>query len=281
MKLYRGFTTQEEIDREYNPTLAVADANQRIEGWVARSARARAKLRCSLGVKYGPTRDEHLDIFPAGDGAPVHVFVHGGYWRRFSAREHSFVAPALVEAGLAVLVVNYALCPAVTIDEIVRQVRAAIAWAHANAKSFGGDRERITVSGHSAGGHLTAMALSTDWPGWYDLPADTVKGGVAISGLFDLAPFPFSYLQPALQLDWAQVHRNSPIRHVPAAGPPLVAAVGGAESAEFRRQSRDYAQARPGARYLEVAGADHFTVVEELERPGSELFGAVLALGRG
>lgn len=278
MKLYRDFTSQDEIDREYNPTLAVADADRRVAGWVARSERARATLPCTLGVRFGPTREEYLDLFPAGDGSPVHLFIHGGYWRRFSAREHSFVAPALVAAGVAVLVVNYALCPAVTIDEIVRQVRAAVAWAHANARSFGGDPGRITVSGHSAGGHLAAMALSTDWPGWYDLPAGTLKGGVAISGLFDLAPFPFSYLQPALQLDWAQVHRNSPIRQLPVAGPPLVAAVGGAESSEFRRQSRDYAAARPGARYLEVPGANHFTVVEELERPESELLRAILGL---
>jgi arylformamidase len=281
MKLYRDFTTQDEIDREYNPTLAVADADRRIAGWVERGARARESLRCTLGVRYGPSRDEYLDIFPAGDGAPVHLFVHGGYWRRFSAREHGFVAPALVAAGIGVLVVNYALCPAVTIDEIVRQVRAAVAWAHGHAASFGGDPRRITISGHSAGGHLAAMALSTDWPGWYDLPTDVLKGGVAISGLFDLAPFPFSYLQPALQLDWAQVHRNSPIRHIPAAGPPMVAAVGGAESAEFRRQSRDYGATRPGCRYLEIEGKNHFTVVEELERPASALFQAIQAMARG
>lgn len=280
MKLYRDFTTQEEIDAQYNPTAAVPEAPAIIEGWTARSARARTAPGVRLGEKYGPTREEYLDIFPAGPAAPVHLFVHGGYWRRFSAREHSFVAPVLNAAGIAVVVVNYALCPVVTIDEIVRQVRAAIAWTHANAASFGGDPKRLSVSGHSAGGHLTAMALSTDWPGYYDLPADLVRAGVAISGLFDLAPFPFSYLQPALQLDWAQVHRNSPIRHVPADGPPLVVAVGGAESAEFRRQSRDYAAARPGSRYVELPGKNHFTVLEELERPESALFHAVLEVAR-
>jgi arylformamidase len=280
MKLYRDFTTQEEIDAQYNPTLAVPEAQAIIEGWTVRSAAAREAPGVRLGERYGPTREEYLDIFPAGDGAPVHLFVHGGYWRRFSAREHSFVAPALSRAGIAVVVVNYALCPVVTIDEIVRQVRAAIAWTHAHAASFGGDPKRISVSGHSAGGHLTAMALSTDWPGHYGLPAGTVKGGVAISGLFDLAPFPFSYLQPALQLDWAQVHRNSPIRHVPAHRPELVVAVGGAESEEFRRQSREYADAWPGSRHLEIAGKNHFTVIEELERPDSALLEAVLETAR-
>jgi len=256
----------------------VPDSAQRIQGWVSRSAAARETMHCRLGVRFGPTREEYLDIFPAGDGAPVHVFIHGGYWRRFSAREHSFVVPALVQAGIAVLVVNYALCPSVTIDEIVRQVRAAVAWAYANAAAFGGDPGRITVSGHSAGGHLVGMALSTDWPGAYDLPADTLKAGIAISGLFDLAPFPYSFLQPALQLDWAQVRRNSPLGLVPAVGAAMVAAVGGAESAEFRRQSRAYADAWPGGRYLEIPDRNHFTVLEELERPDSRLFRTVVDL---
>lgn len=280
MKLYRDFTTQEQIDREYNPSADVPDSASRIEGWVTRSAAIRSTLPARLGVRYGPTRDEYLDIFPSGDGAPIHVFIHGGYWRRFSAREHSFVAPLLVQAGVCAIVVNYALCPTVTIDEIVRQVRASVAWVHANAATFAGDADRITVSGHSAGGHLTAMALSTDWPGVYDLPAGTLKGGVAISGLFDLGPFPYSYLQPALQLDWGQVRRNSPINLIPAVGPTMVAAVGGAESAEFRRQSRSYAEAWPGGAYLEIPGCNHFTVLEELERPESPLLRAVLDLAR-
>ena len=122
------------------------------------------------------------------------------------------------------------------------------------------------------------MALSTDWPGVYDLPADIVKGGVPISGLFDLGPFPYSYLQPALQLDWAQVRRNSPIDLIPPAGPPVVAAVGGAESAEFHRQSRSYADAWPGGRYLELAGCNHSTVLEELERPESPLLRTIVDL---
>jgi arylformamidase len=280
MRLYRDFTSQDEIDRQYNPSADVADANQRIEGWTARSAAARTSLDCRLGVKFGPTREEYLDIFPAGHRSPVHVFIHGGYWRRFTAREHSFIAPALVEAGVAVVVVNYALCPTVTIDEIVRQVRAAVAWTFDQAASFGGDPARITVSGHSAGGHLTAMALATDWAGDYDRPADLLKGGVAISGLFDLAPFPYSYLQPALQLDWAQVRRNSPILHVPEQGPAMVAAVGGDESEEFRRQSRAAAEAWPGGRYLELPGTNHFTVLEALEDRESTLFRTLLEIAR-
>jgi arylformamidase len=282
MKLYRDFTSQDELDREYNPSAAVPDSGRVTEGWARRSAVAREELSCELGVRYGPTREEYLDIFPAGPGAPLHLFIHGGYWRRFSAREFSFVARPLVAAGITTLVVNYALCPAVTIDEIVRQTRAAVAWAWANSRHFGGDRDRITVSGHSAGGHLVAMALSTDWPGAYDLPADILKGGVAISGLFDLAPFPYTYLQPALQLTWGQVRRNSPIELVPDRAPPLLVAVGGAESAEFRRQSADYLTAWRAhglsGTLLEAPAKDHFTVLDELETPETALFATLRKL---
>ena len=126
----------------------------------------------------------------------MHLFIHGGYWRRFSARDHDFVAPALVEAGLATFVVNYELCPTVTLDEIVRQVRAAIAWAFGHGAEFGADPSRLTISGHSAGGHLVAMALETDWARRLRPARDLIKGAVAISGLFDLG-FVAVQLRPA------------------------------------------------------------------------------------
>ena len=273
MKLYRDFTSQDELDREYNAGAAVPDSAARTASWTERSARAREALAARLGVPYGPTRAEYLDVFPASEGAPVHVFVHGGYWRRFSARDFSFVAGPLVTAGTATVVVNYALCPAVTIGEIVRQVRAAVAWTWANAASFGGARDDLTVSGHSAGGHLAAMALCTDWPGDYDLPADAIKAGLGISGLYDLAPFPYTWLQPSLQLTWGEVRRYSPIDAVPGTAPPFTAAVGGAESAEFHRQARDFLarwheHGLPGS-LSEVEGCDHFTVLDTLAgQPG-------------
>jgi arylformamidase len=284
MKLYREFSTQEEIDAGYNVLGNVADADERIRGWAERSDAAVARLDCRLDVRYGPTLAEYSDVFPAGAGAPLHLFVHGGYWRRFSARDHDFVAPALVGAGLATVVVNYALCPSVTLDEIVRQVRAAIAWAYAHGGEFGADPSRLTISGHSAGGHLVAMALATDWPGEYGLPADLIKGAVAISGVYDLGFLPYSYVQPKVQASWDQVARLSPLRHIPRAGPPLLVAVGGDETAEFRRQSRDYlaawqAAGLPGS-YLEPAGKHHLTVLEELERPDSELMRALVRIAR-
>lgn len=285
MKLYRDFESQEQLDREYNAAAAVADSDALIRGWIERSALVLDRHEARLGVPYGPTRAEHLDIFPAGRDRPVHIFIHGGYWRRFSARDFAFLAPAFAEAGITLVNVNYALCPEVTIAEIVRQVRAAVAWVARNAATFGGDPERITISGHSAGGHLVATTAFTDWPGVYDLPADVVKGGLAISGLFDLAPFPWTWLQPTLQLDWGDVLRLSPILHAPDRAPPLVVAVGGGETAEFRRQSRDFHAACVAkgleCGYLELEGLDHFRILGELERPDSELFSTLLDLVYG
>ena len=284
MKLYRDFTTQEELDREYNAVAAVPDAAAIIDGWRARSSRALDALEHELGVRYGPTRAEYLDIFPAGEGAPVHLFLHGGYWRRFTARDFAFLAPNFVQAGITLVIVNYALCPEVTIAEILRETRAAVAWVYRHAERFGADPDRLTLSGHSAGGHLVAMTLATDWPGVYDLPAEVVKGGLALSGLFDLAPLRWTYLQPSLQLGYDEIERLSPLRQLPERAPPLIVAVGGAESGEFRRQSRDFFAAWRArgleGRHLEIAGLDHFRVLEELERPDSELFEAVCSLAR-
>jgi arylformamidase len=270
MKLYREFATQEEIDAQYNPAATAPDAEAIIQEWAARSAEVVERPGCELGVKYGPTRDEYCDVFPAGPGAPVHLFVHGGYWRRFTARDHAFVAPPMVAAGITTIVMNYALCPSVNLDEIVRQTRGCVAWAFGNANRFGADPARLTISGHSAGGHLVAMALATDWPGAYDLPQAVLKGGVAISGLFDLGFLPYSYVQPKVQASWDQIDRLSPLRHLPPQAPPLVVAVGERETDEFRRQSRDFHAAWRAAgldgSYLEPAGRNHFTVLDELGR---------------
>lgn len=285
MKLYRDFASQEEIDAHYNMLGNVADPDATIAAWAERSTAVVARLDCRLDLRYGPTLAEYCDVFPAGAGAPLHLFIHGGYWRRFSARDHAFVVPQLVAAGLTTVTVNYALCPTVSLDEIVRQVRAAIAWAYTRGAELGADPHRLTISGHSAGGHLVAMALATDWPGEYGLPADVIKGGVAISGLYDLGFLPYCYVQPKVQATWDQVRRLSPLWHLPASAPPLLVAVGGDETDEFRRQSREFhgawAQAGLPGSYLEPPGKHHLTVLEELERPESELCRALVHLAHG
>jgi arylformamidase len=265
--LYREFSTQEELDDQYDMAESVPDYEGYADFYVEESREAREELDCHLDVPFGPTVAEHLDVFPAArSDAPILLFIHGGYWHSLSSKEFSFVARGPVSKGVTTVVLNYALCPDVTIDEIVRQSRAAIAWLYRNAEAFGGDRSRIHVAGHSAGGHLTAMCSSTDWEGEYGIAADVIGGGCAISGLFDLEPFPYTYLQPKLQLTWGQVRRNSPIRHLPDDGPPLLVSYGAEETAELRRQSEDFLAAWTGKGLdgdsLAQSGKDHFSAIE-------------------
>lgn len=281
MRLYRDFASQEEIDREYNVELAVGDMRPYIERFVTDSAAARRELACVEDVRFGPTRDETLDIFPAASaGAPVLLFIHGGYWRALSSKEFSLVARGPVARGMTVAVMNYSLCPKVTIGEITRQSRAAVAWLAAHAADYNGDPARLFVAGHSAGGQQVGMLVATDWVGEYGLPADVIKGGMPVSGLFDLGPFPYSWLQPKLLLTGETVLRESPIAHVPPAGPPLLVTLGGDESAEFHRQSADYVAAWRArglvAEEFAQPGCNHLTAILGLTEAGSALTTAML-----
>ena len=279
--LYRSFRTQAEIDAQYDVESSVPDFGRYVDFFLSNSQRVRKELRPRLDVPFGPTTAETLDIYPAArPDAPIHMFIHGGYWHSLSSKEFSFVAEGLVAAGVTVVINNYALCPEVTITEIVRQNRAAVAWLYRNAATFGGNRSRLYVSGHSAGGHLTAMLLATDWERDFGLPPDLVKGGTAISGLFDLEPFVHSWLQPKLRLTADEVDRMSPIRHVPERASPLTVTFGGDESAEFRRQSESFLAAWTekglDGRYLDLPGRNHFTVLEDYMEPGSPLCRLIL-----
>ena len=290
-RLYRQFATQEEIDAQYDVEAMVADFGPVASHFVDGSAAARRDLEARLGLRFGPTVEEYLDFFPAaaraGSGPrPLLVFVHGGYWRILSAREFSLVARGPVAAGISVAVTNYALCPAVTIDEITRQSRAALAWLWHHAAELNIDRERIFVAGHSAGGQQVGMLALTDWAGAYDLPPDLIKGGIPISGLFDLEPLAYSWLAPKLLLSHETVLRQSPLRWIPgrdanpqAGCPPLLITLGGDESREFHRQSDVFAAAWQAAGHkadrLEQPGCDHFTAIHGLEDPGSRLMQAI------
>ena len=275
-KLYRDFATRAEIDAEYDVERSVPDFMHYARQYVEGSATARRTLEARLGLRYGPTLDEHLDIFPAPRrNAPILVFLHGGYWRLLSARDFSFVAAGPVAAGVTVAVVNHSLCPAVTLDEIVRQIRAAIAWLWRHGREHNGDPENIHVCGHSAGGQLTAMAALTEWERDYGLPRTVVKSGISISGLFDLEPLRHSFLQGDLRLDDGLIARNSPLLLVRTVPVPLLVTCGGDESAEFLRQSEDFLDAWSGAgnRGIRLAqpGRNHFTAITGLADPDSAL----------
>ena len=285
MKLYREFESQEEIDAQYNIGAALPGWESYIDRYIADSETARQTLDCELDVQYGATLDEHFDVFPSAQpDSPVLVFIHGGYWRALSSKEFSFIAEPLVQQGITVVVSNYTLCPTVSIAEITRQNRALIAWLAEHAKQYNADPEKIFVSGHSAGGHLTAMVCSTDWRGQYGLSQDTIKGGIAISGVYDLQPFRYSYLQPVLLLSHELINQQSPCFNIPETGPSMIMTVGEKESSEFHRQVRDYQQAweSGGMRgeFRIEAGHDHFSMLYGLVDPASELLGRVLAMIR-
>ena len=265
------------LDREYNNRALVPDHPQYFARWADLSARARSTMTCYLDREYGPSPGEKLDIFPArkGDGS-VLMFIHGGYWRSLDKRDFSFLAPAWVDAGVSLVLVNYDLCPAVTIEEIVRQMLRASAWLFRHAEEYGMDEERLFVSGHSAGAHLAAMMMATLWPVFdAGLPRDLFKGGLGVSGIYDLRPLvEVDFLKSDLRLDEAAALKVSPAFLPPATRAPMYTCVGGQESAEFKRQNALLAQRWRSAVAGDVAmpGRNHFSVVDELANPASALF---------
>ena len=278
--LYRDFATQEELDAQYDLTRTVPDVEFYSRFYERESESLRSEREHRMGVRFGPTLAEYVDVYPAGDGAPVLVYVHGGYWSRRTSEEFGFVARGPGDRGVATVVTNYALCPAVTMDEVVRQTRAAVAWTRHNAPSFGGDPGRIHLAGHSAGAHLVAMLLVTDWEGAYGLPPDFIRGATTISGIFDLAPLPYTFLQPKLQLTWDSVLRNSPALHLPRSAPPLLAAYGSLEPAELVRQTEEFVGAWSegglDAETLVLEGKNHYDVVDGFLDPRSPLLSRIL-----
>ena len=250
-----------------------------VQRWIDESARARREQRCELDLAYGDGASETLDVFPAPHGgkpAPVLVFIHGGYWRSMDKRDHSFIAGAFARRGVCSLVLNHALCPAVTIPDITMQMVRALAWTWHNVERWGGDRARITVAGHSAGGHLAAMLAACLWDRFEpDLPEALVRNALAISGLYDLEPLMHTpLLQGDLRLTGQQVRKASPARLPPPARGAIYAVAGGDESAEFLRQNRLIQQAW-GPQRVPVCetlpGLNHFSVLEALAEPGHAL----------
>ena len=283
MNLYRDFKSQEEIDKQYDAGAAVPGWESYVDRAITDSEKTRQTLNCKLDIQYGPTLDETLDIFPAKQAnSPVFVFIHGGYWRVLTSKEFSFIANSFVENGITVVVSNYSLCPKVSLSEITRQNRAVIAWLAKHVEDYNGDPDKIYVSGHSAGGHLTAMMCSSDWQGEYGLAQDIVKGGLAISGLFDLQPFRYSYLQPTLSLSHEIIMQESPCFRIPETGPGMILTVGEKESSEFHRQTQAYNQARLdkglNSECRVEANQDHFSIVFDLINSDSSLFARTMKM---
>ena len=275
------------LDSMYNNRLLVPGYAAHFARWAKESESARQQLPCQLDLAYGDQAGESLDIFPASgtspvQGAPVLVFIHGGYWRSLDKADHSFIAPAFTRAGACVVVLNYALCPAVTIPEIVLQMVKALAWTWRHIAAHGGDPARITVAGHSAGGHLAVMLLACDWPAHApDLPQALVKNALSISGLYDLEPIRQTPFLQDLKLTPEQVRQASPVLLPRPTQGTLYSVAGGDESEESLRQNRLIQQAW-GAETVPVCeslpGLNHFSVLEALIAPGHRLHQLALEL---
>ncbi len=275
---------QETLDAAYDARAMSSDVDGYKAAQANASERVRESLPASLNVSYGPGPADSVDIFTAqGDGPhPVLVFFHGGYWKRNHKEEFSFIAGPLAAAGAVTIVVEYPLIPTVKLDGLVESCRAATAWAWRNADRFDGDPERIHVCGHSAGGHLTAMMMATDWPAYgEDLPADLVKSGFATSGLYDLEPVRLSSQNDDLNLTDGDVIRNSPMYLQPMSPGPLTLQVGQLEGPEFIRQSVDMAaiwrEAGIETQTRVLDGQHHFSICSQLIKPDSELSRALKA----
>jgi arylformamidase len=268
--LWRGMT-RAQLDAAYNNSAAVANSADKIAEWSERSARLRARQGQLLDLRYGDRPRNRIDVFTCGRaGAPLFVFIHGGYCQRNDKEIFSCMAEGPMAGGFDVALPGYTLAPDASLMDIVAEVRAAIRWLRQGGHGF--TCQKLIVGGWSAGGHLTAMVMG--------MP--DVDAGLAISGIFDVEPCRLNYLNDKLRLTADEAFAMSPMRRLPTSSGPMTMAYGAGELPELQRQSQDFWQAREAAGLpstrLALAGHDHFSILEELATPGGELVAALSAL---
>ena len=274
---------KDELEFHFEPRTAVPEHPRFRAERGKVSARVRGSLKSFFDVPYGTSPRESLDIFPAeAPGSPVLVYIHGGYWRGGSKEDNSFLAETFVQAGATVVVLGYDLCPRVTVTDIVRQTRAAVAWIYRHISDYWGDPSRLFLSGSSAGGHLVAMALAYDWQKMERLPADLIKGSIAITGVYDLEPVLHVSANQEIKLNPGSARENSPLLNLPMIRSPILIVVGQDEPAGWKKMSQDYyavcKKSGLDCEYMEVAGTHHFSVSWQLSDPASQLCRAIFRL---
>lgn len=276
---------RETLDRDYNArgTVAVERFETEMRRYRALSDAMREPWATHLDVVYDGESGQTIDIFGTGDGLrPAFVFIHGGYWRALSKWDSAFMAGMLARHGIASIAVDYRLAPDVTLAEIVREVRAAIAFLWKNGRAHGIDPDRLYVGGSSAGGHLTGALISAGWHDALGVPQDVVKGAMPISGLFHLAPIARSFVQDWLSLDEQAVRALSPAENLPRAGCPIVLAYADGEAPGFKRQSAEYHRLWRAAGFsselMEIPDHNHFDVILDLANEDTALAQALLRM---
>ena len=267
------------LDKLYDNRAAVPEHPAIFTRWRAQSAATRASLKGDLNLAYGPHEKQTIDLFPAKANRGLAVFIHGGYWRALDKDDFSFIAEPLVAAGISVAMINYRLCPEVTVADITEDCRNAIAWLVAKAGKYGIGADRMMLLGHSAGAHLVAMMYATDWPKYEVMPY-VFRGGVALSGLYDLGPLLETTVNQDVKLDAASAKAQSPIHLKSTLTVPLDVVVGAAETSEFVRQSnllpRWWQRIAPSVEA--VADANHFTIVDHFADPSTATFKRALRI---
>jgi arylformamidase len=268
------------INAQFSPRIAVPDC----EEWLARdaklSAETRGKIRHTADIAYGESPGERLDVFPAGNpGAPIHVYIHGGYWRALDKKDFSYVAEPLVAGGATTVVLNYDLCTKVTLDSVVQQTRNAVIWIYRHAGLLGGNADRIFLSGSSAGAHLVAMMLAEDWTR-SPVPPDVIKGAACITGIYQIDPVLRIQANAEIRLKPEMVARNSPLSLPLRAHCPVLVAVGAKETPEWIKQSEAYEAflRRHGCatEFIKLPETHHFSITQSLSWPQSVLAKAML-----
>ena len=276
---YKDFR-QDELEYQYNPRVSVPEYPELAKVRSAQARRIRESAKSWLNIAYGASPRERLDIYAAVKPAgPVLVYIHGGYWRSGSKEDNCSFVPTFTERGTTVALVEYDLCPNVTVTDIVRQTRLAIAWIHRNILRYGANPSKLFVSGHSAGGHLTAMALAHDWRE-EGLPENLIKGAAATSGVYDLNMVMKISVQEQVRMTREIADCNNPLLHPPRVKCPLIVAVGADEPKGWQQMSKDYFEfcQRSGmpVEYLIEPNANHYTMTEHLLDPTRPLTQAMI-----
>ncbi len=283
MFVYKQYN-QEALDKQFNNRLHVPDFADYFQRWEQLSKEAGEKFPVIKDVQYGPLQRERLDIFPSIlPLSKTLVFIHGGYWQMFDKALFHFIANGFHSFGITIAIINYPLAPDVSMDQIVKSARNAISWLYTNIAQFNGNPHQIYVCGHSAGGHLAAMVMATNWRFVHSaLPPNLVKGVCVISGLFNLLSVQLSYLNKVLNMDEGDAFINSPVNLEPSNCCPLIVAVGGAETAEFNSQSNNLYEAWQNKGFnlqlLPLPRLNHFSIIESIVYPGTRLHNAMLEL---